>query len=189
VFSELPRFPCNSSKRPLTPHGFRDARPNVDTSGWELVGIPTGSVSGVDALDVDVEGMNWLTANIDKLPATRVQVTRSGGRHFFWKHAEGLRCSAGRIARGVDVRGDGGYVIDWNHQGYPTEVREIADWPDWILALAVKAPWESSMGNGHGDGGYLHGAFREAQPTGTGRTINLRIQICGGRKRSRFMTE
>jgi len=106
----LPRFPCTADKRPLTPNGFYGARVGADDSGWPLVGIPTGKVSGIDVLDVDVEGLDWLKSV--ELPATRVHETRSGGKHLFWIHADGLRNSAGRIARGVDVRADGGYFID-----------------------------------------------------------------------------
>src|SRR5262249_11664383 len=109
MFEGLPKFPCLWSKRPMTARGFYDARCDANTDGWQLVGIPSGAVSGVDCLDIDVEGLAWLDGVWDRLPPTRTQATRSGGRHLFWRHADGLRNSAGRIAPGVDVRADGGY--------------------------------------------------------------------------------
>jgi hypothetical protein len=142
-----PRFPCGADKKPITRRGFHDARNGVSDDGWPLVGIPTGKVSGFDVLDVDVEGMGWLTANIGKLPPTRIQTTRSGGKHFFFRHVEGVRCSAGRISKCVDVRGDGGYIIAWDREGYPVEEREIAEWPEELLRRALpqmlSGPWPS----------------------------------------------
>jgi Bifunctional DNA primase/polymerase, N-terminal len=104
-------------------------------------------------------GLDWLAGNINKLPPTRVQVTRSGGKHLFFHHVDGVRCSAGRIAVGVDVRGDGGYIIDWSREGYPCEERAIAGWPDWLLRLALhpSGPWGSNAIGPHRDGQLLHG--------------------------------
>ena len=101
------------------------------------MGVPTGAVSGLDVLDVDAAGLVWLDQNYSRLPATRAHETRSGGRHLLFNHAQGLRCSAGRVATGVDVRADGGYVIWW-----PRAVLRVlsdapvADWPRWLLELA-----------------------------------------------------
>ena len=138
AITAVPKFPCRLDKRPLVPNGFHGARTDVDDTNWVLVGIPTGRISGFDVLDVDVEGMDWLTGNIDKLPPTRVQTTRSGGKHYFFRHAVGLRCSAGRIAVGMDVRADGGFIIDWSREGLPVEEREIVDWPEGVLTLAKR---------------------------------------------------
>jgi hypothetical protein len=35
----------------------------------------------------------------------------SGGRHIYFAHFDSLRSSTSKIAEGVDVRADGGYVI------------------------------------------------------------------------------
>jgi hypothetical protein len=49
---QLPRFPCQvENKKPLTPHGFKDAVRVRDDSGFPLVGVPTGVK--FDVLDVD----------------------------------------------------------------------------------------------------------------------------------------
>ena len=45
----------------------------------------------------------------------------------------GLRCSSGRIAAGVDVRAEGGYVIWWPGVGLPvTSEMPVAAWPRWL---------------------------------------------------------
>jgi hypothetical protein len=132
----LPRFPCNAEKAPLVPHWkiALPVRKGFDRD-WPLVGIPTGKRSGIDILDVDIEGAAWF--NEMPLPATRHQFTRSGGIHLFFRHAEGLRCSVSRIADGIDVRADGGYVIDWHREGLPTAWPDlIVDWPEWLLERA-----------------------------------------------------
>ena len=65
-------FPCASSKRPATPHGFLDA--SADPAelrelwaryGGPLVGGRTGRFSGIDVLDLDRkhrEAMVWWTS-------------------------------------------------------------------------------------------------------------------------------
>src|SRR5262245_57177566 len=88
----IPVFPCDENKRPLTPHGFKDATtdPEIVQKWWTrwpdaLIGTPTGE--GFDVLDVDcakhIEAAQWYgKAN---LPLTRTHVTRSGGRHLLFK--------------------------------------------------------------------------------------------------------
>ena len=138
-------FPCASSKRPSTPHGFLDASadPVVRRELWTkyagpLVGVRTGFSSGIDVLDLDRkhrESMVWWASHRDRLPLTRVHRTRSGGLHLLFQHAPDIRCSAGRIAPGIDVRGDGGYFIWWPATGLPVlSSATLAPWPDWLCA-------------------------------------------------------
>jgi hypothetical protein len=138
----LPRFPCAKDKRPLTPHGHRDANPNpVDEWRWPLTGVPTGAVSGFDVLDIDLEGAAWMGRW--KLPMTRVHSTRSGGQHWLFVHAEGLRGSRSRIVPGVDICADGSppYVFWWPRAGLPVlSDAPIAPWPEWLLVVAHKKP-------------------------------------------------
>jgi hypothetical protein len=95
--------------------------------------VRTGDASGIDLLDLDRkhrEATEWWTAHRDSLPATRVHRTRSGGLHLFFQHAPGMRCSASRIAPGVDVRGDGGW---WPIAGLPVpRDAPLAPWPEWL---------------------------------------------------------
>jgi hypothetical protein len=174
--TKLFKFPCTLEKRPLTQWN-KYARANVDDSGWPLVGVLTGRVSGFDCLDVDVEGLGWLDQVRDKLPPTRTHETRSGGRHLLWKHVEGVRNSAGRIARGVDVRGEGGFIVWWPRQGLRVlNDVEIAEWPEWLLSLAlgptIKAACaRSGMGGIEGE----HAALMVRPEIGE-RTISLRAR-------------
>jgi Bifunctional DNA primase/polymerase, N-terminal len=105
-----------------------------------LVGVPTGAVNGIDVLDIDGDaGRNWYDMNFDAIPATRAHSTRRG-MHLLFVHAPDLRCSTGKIAPGVDVRANGGYVIWWPREGYPVEDAPISEWPDWLLEEARAKP-------------------------------------------------
>lgn len=116
-----PAFFCIKSsdpkrnKRPACPNGFKDACQGDELVTLhrryrgDLIGVPTGAASGVSVLDVDPDkgGHRWLDANRAQLPATRQHETQRGGLHFLFNHRPGLRCSASKIALGIDVRGDG----------------------------------------------------------------------------------
>ena len=141
----VPCFACGSDKAPLTRRGHLDATINHTPAAWAgaaLIGVPTGAESGWDVLDIDPRqgGDIWLAANADRLPVTRVQRTRSGGRHYYFRARPGMRCSTGRVAPGVDIRGEGGFVIAWEASGFPVEQPgALADWPDWLADAAQGA--------------------------------------------------
>ena len=136
-------FPCNRSKAPACPHGFRDASTDagVIRDLWrrhrgELVGVATGAVSNLAVLDIDAkhaEAHSWWEARRTQLPQTRTIRTRSGGLHLWYRDAPGLRCSVSMIAPGVDVRATGGYVIAWHAAGFPV-LRDapLPPWPEWL---------------------------------------------------------
>jgi hypothetical protein len=146
--SRLPRFPCHAdNKKPLTSHGFKDAVRVRDDSAWPLVGVPTGVK--FDVVDVDPRngGTAWYDQNFDALPLTRSHATRDGGIHLLFRAAPGLRCTSGRIAAGVDVKAKGGYVIWWPREGLPFEDAPLCEWPDWLLAEAMR-PKAREVGKG-----------------------------------------
>ncbi len=148
----LPVFACNANKQPITTHGFLDATLDVgnirymfDHKCAKLLGVPTGKASGLVVIDVDVHGavtgMPWLDAAWDRLPETRVHRTPSRGYHLVFRYPEGsgLRNSASRIAQGVDVRAEGGYVC-WPAPGTGYEVAHDvppAEMPDWLIEAAI----------------------------------------------------
>jgi hypothetical protein len=146
----VPCFPCQADKSPATPRGFKDASCDQDVLHdlWRryagpLVGVPTGERSGLDVLDIDPRhrGESWIAAHQHRLPPTRVHRTRAGGLHLLFQHKPGLRCSAGKIAAGVDVRASGGYVIWWPAAGIPVlSDRPLAAWPDWLTVQLSSAP-------------------------------------------------
>lgn len=121
-------FPCSpKSKKPLTPHGCKDAKKSVGAikAWWKKwpdasVGIATGSVSNLIVIDEDLDedkGLNgyeevseWERIN-GALPATVQCITGRGGYHLYYQYdGADIKNRAG-ILDGVDVRGEGGYVI------------------------------------------------------------------------------
>src|SRR5262245_52180190 len=119
----LPVFPCKG-KMPRTEHGFQDASTDHETvltwwTRWPeaAIGIPTGAVSGLIVLDVDVQhGGAGTLAELErkhgKLPKAPEVLTGGGGKHFYFAHpGEHVQSSVGKLGAGLDVRGDGGYVI------------------------------------------------------------------------------
>jgi hypothetical protein len=116
-------FPCvPRDKRPATEHGLKDATTDLDTirQWWRSepqynIGVATGAASKVFAVDVDGLDAEFelrrLEAKHGNLPAT-VEVITARGRHLYFQMPDRPVCnSAGKIAPGIDVRGDGGYVL------------------------------------------------------------------------------
>jgi len=121
------------------------------------VGIRTGAGSGLVVLDVDPRhgGHDSLSALMDEygpLPDTLTAATGSGGSHILFDHPGGtIRNSAGKLGAGLDIRGDGGYIVAapsnhlnggycWSNWG-----RAIAPAPSWLLEQ-LEAPSKASKG-------------------------------------------
>lgn len=147
----LPVIPCGANKAPvghLVPHGLHDASADPATiRRWfnhpdaVMIGMPTGQRAGVVVVDVDVkdgaQGGAWLSANSHRMPQTRTIRTGSGGLHIYltWP-GDRVKNSASKIAPGIDVRGDGGYVIVPPSPGYAVaDNAPLADIPDWLLPV------------------------------------------------------
>ena len=82
------------------------------------VAIRAGAPSGLVVVDVDPDhggdaSLESLLADRGPLPDCRTIRTGSGGRHFYFAHpGQPIPNDAGRrLGAGLDVRGDGGYVI------------------------------------------------------------------------------
>ncbi len=174
-----PVFPVRGNKRPATPHGFKDATCNpaavrelFTLYRAPLIGVATGSVSNIDALDIDPrhDGDAWLRSNAERLPQTRTHRTRSGGLHLLFQHAPGVRNSTNKIGPGVDVRADGGCLIWWPAARFPIVCdAPIAPWPRWLLyelqTPPVRSPTKGpfSLPGGSDDARrYAIGALRDA---------------------------
>lgn len=155
-----PVFPCKPDKSPFTKHGFKDATIDVGIipQWWTqhpnaLIGMPTGSVSGLVVLDVDNknghdgdESLHQLQQKYGQLPDTPQVLTPSGGRHIYFRHpGVPIKSTASRVGDGLDIRGDGGYVIvppsPVNGKGYEHDAASpttVADMPGWLVNLTKK---------------------------------------------------
>jgi hypothetical protein len=52
-----------------------------------------------------------------------------------------LRCSVGKIAAGIDVRANGGYIMWWPANGLPVlSGSPVALWPGWLPAQLLSPP-------------------------------------------------
>jgi len=160
----------------LVPHGRNDASVDPETiRGWwkqaprANLAMPTGSESGLFVLDIDGAGgatsLDQLIEARGDLPETWAATT-GNGRHVYFSLPDGenIPNSAGKIAPGLDIRGEGGYIVvppsrhhsgrtyKWEDGGDPTEV-ELAEPPAWLTALAKESPTHSA------DSGERQGPF------------------------------
>jgi len=108
-------------------------------------GVCTGERSGIFVVDVDVRPEKGVDGfedilKLGPMPDTLVVATPTGGFHFYFKWPGfKVRNSAKELAPGVDIRGDGGMVVEAGSphaNGGVYEVVEdlpIADAPEWLL--------------------------------------------------------
>ena len=146
----LPVFAVSADKNPVTRTGFKAASTDPAAvvrmfrhPAAALIGVPTGEAGGVDVLDLDpAHGADtWHAANAYRMPLTRAHRSRSGGLHLLFMHAPGVRNSQSRIAPGVDVRGEGGYIITPPSPGYSVHtIAPIVEWPSWLLVPGLVLP-------------------------------------------------
>jgi Bifunctional DNA primase/polymerase, N-terminal/AAA domain/Primase C terminal 1 (PriCT-1) len=115
-------FPCTSGLDPvpLTEHGYQDASTDLDqvAEWWHIwptacIGV---SAAGLLVVDIDHKDNPWLADQPERarqLAAAPTSVTPGGGRHHIFRRPPGKnwRCSAGELAKNVDIRTDGGLFI------------------------------------------------------------------------------
>lgn len=155
---------CSVGKHPRTADGFKSATTDGGKiRGWwrtwptANIGVATGAVSGIFVLDVDPDkggdaSLGMLLSEHGEIPDTVDAVTGSGGRHVVFAHP-GKRTpnSTQRLGAGLDVRGDGGYIVvspslhrsgslyEWQPQCAPWE-HALAPAPAWLLELLAPPP-------------------------------------------------
>jgi putative DNA primase/helicase len=178
----------NIGKHPharLAPRGFKDASTDQKTvEGWWTgtefnIGVPTGAITGLVVLDVDPRhggdnSLDVLERRHGELPPTWRFLTGGGGEHILFRHpGRAIRNAAGKLGDGLDIRGDGGYIvappslhasgrryaISVDH--HPDEV-PLADMPAWLhdpLCARPVAPtatmpesWRRLVRDGVGEG-------------------------------------
>lgn len=146
------------TKKPLTPHGCKDAKKAIGPiqAWWKKwpdasIGVATGSLSNLVVIDEDVSedrGIDGIRSVRDwerengELPETSMAITGRGGYHLYYRYSGSDIKNRAGLLEGVDVRGEGGYVIappsvhpngteyQWEYD--PDEI-PIADLNDQVL--------------------------------------------------------
>jgi len=156
-----PVFPCKfvgSGKKPCTPRGFYDATDHPDKAfelfmchpTAALIGVRCGVASMLVVVDVDPEGRKWLQLHLRRLGNTRIHMTPRGGVHIVYQMplpptpmitcrqvCDGQRL----LGKGVDIKGDGGYVIWPGSPGYMIS-HDVppAKMPAWLIRKLLRKP-------------------------------------------------
>lgn len=133
----VPVFPCGANKAPLTQNGFYDA--TTDPTQVEFlfenapadckIGGRMGEASGLFAIDLDIykpgsdgEAAQRYMAQLiadGVLPDTQRHRTMNGGLHLIYESKHGYpNC---KPSPGVEVKGEGGYIILPPSEGYFVE--------------------------------------------------------------------
>jgi len=167
----IPVFPCfpigtgkgndgrllDKSPRVAAWAGVASTDPKQIQNWWakwpdSLVGVPTGEHSRLFVLDLDIKnGKNGVTEiqrlSLD-LPPTRINYTASGGQHALYLAPAGMHCPTNSdvIGPGIDLRGDGGYIIWWPAHGMPVSVAPLVTAPEWMTKPAVVGESMPPMG-------------------------------------------
>lgn len=176
---------CSSpAKHPVTKRGLLDAATDPGTIRdwwrrwpWANVAVATGAGSGIVVLDVDVDkggadSLTTLRTEVD-IPATLTSHTGGGGLHLVFTHpGQPVKTRARAFGAGLDVRGDGGYIIappsthiTGNHYTWEDEATPLAPFPvllrQQLAATRVEVPRTvvplRRQGDRHGDGGTPYG--------------------------------
>jgi predicted P-loop ATPase len=148
----------NAGKHPRIGGGFKNATTDAEQISvwWQAwpdanIGLATGA--GVVVLDVDIgkDGDASLLALEERYSPSKTwrhtleSQTGSGGSHHFFAVPDGIEVgnSRSKLGPGLDVRGDGGYVVlppsnhisggkyEWSNEGLPEPC------PDWLLRLML----------------------------------------------------
>jgi putative DNA primase/helicase len=165
-----PVFPCFAvdtptsdikAKQPATTNGFHDATTDEATirRWWvrnpeHLVGIPA---AGLVVVDLDVKPgvpctWTWWQTTCARYgwawDRDLMVFTPGNGVHVYFEAPDGVevRNSTSKLAPGVDVRGDGGYVIapgsrlpDGRCYELVNDPEGMHEAPEWLLDLIAKA--------------------------------------------------
>jgi hypothetical protein len=119
-------------KSPYTETGFKAASQDpIQIERWYreypecLWGVPTGRATRLVVLDYDPGKVTpatdeWIEAHTEVLMQARIHTTGRNGRHYVYRASNGAIYSCGtdvtldgKKRPGLDIRGEGGYVIWW----------------------------------------------------------------------------
>jgi len=149
----VPVFPCSKSKVPLTPDGHLSATTDpvkvaqmFDLAGDCYIGARMGQQSGLFACDFDIYKPGTAGKSAEQymaeliaqgvLPPTQRHRTVNGGLHLIYESdTEWPNC---KPAPGVEIKGEGGYIIVPPSEGYIVEDDGgFAKAPDALLKVLM----------------------------------------------------
>lgn len=144
-------------KHPRTSDGSRGATTDAkQIRAWWVqwpdanVAIATGA--GLVVIDIDPrhggdDALVDLRAKLGALPDTVEALTGGGGRHIFLSAPIEVRNSANVLGEGVDVRGEGGYVVAAPsvHASGKAYAWEASSRPDEVEVQPVPQAWLAAM--------------------------------------------
>lgn len=146
-----------AGKHPRNERGCTDATtdPGVIQGWWERwpdanVGIATGG--GLVVIDVDPrhggdDTLVDLVRALGALPDTVEALTGGGGRHIYLTSETAVRNSASLLGPGIDVRGEGGYVVaaPSAHESGRAYAWEASSRPEAVDVATVPDAWRDAM--------------------------------------------
>jgi putative DNA primase/helicase len=159
-----PRF-----HKAILPNGLQSATtdPDVIEDWWDTwpganLGVCTGN--GLFVLDVDPghggdDSLALLQQTYGTLPDTVTCLTGGGGLHLWFTTTTPIGNSAGLLGKGLDIRGDGGYVVMppslhvsgrqylWEGASHPDDIA-IAPSPAWLIELLTTPRPATRSANG-----------------------------------------
>ena len=115
------------------------------------VGVVTGTVSGLIVLDVDGPVGEQTLQSQPPIPET-CRSSTGNGEHIWFNHPGGFVANFAKRLPGLDLRGDGGYVVAppsvhasghhyaWTHH----DDTALADPPEWLLRVIGPRPMQAS---------------------------------------------
>jgi hypothetical protein len=160
----------NVGKHPRTAHGFKDATIDRVTirKWWRQwpnfnIGIATGKASGLVVLDIDAPhggliSLSELEHRHGRLQKSHRVRTGGGGQHLYFKAPSVPIKSKSGIATGIDVRGNGGYIVappsrhktgkryKWLGGGRP-DLSLLPEIPEWLIRLLTAEPTKNAIRN------------------------------------------
>jgi Bifunctional DNA primase/polymerase, N-terminal/Primase C terminal 2 (PriCT-2) len=127
---------------------------------WALIGVPMGERSGVFCADIDtpedhddgVSGWTKIAAEHDPIE-TREHRSATDGPHLIFNWRPGIGCSSGDLPRGIEIKGQGGYIAvppSRRKRRFYTVHHDIdpTDAPQWLIDLIKpkrQAAWTGSV--------------------------------------------
>lgn len=121
-------------------------------------GVAVATGAGLVVVDLDARHFGdetWSRLLEGRPRVDTVESITGGGRHLWFSSSARVASSVGRLGAGVDVRGEGGYVVapgtrhasgrlyTWEASSDPREGAALALLPAWLAALCVTpAPGE-----------------------------------------------